>query len=1124
MIMKLRSIHYIFAFLTVVMSAVLSGCHDDFDFRVDGVSDEAASVSMAVDFSPASVGLTRAGYDGESIKTVEDLCFVLFNLSGEFIGIKEIDVTDNNLVKIEDIERGESASSDGKAPGETETKRLSFDIDLPIGSYYVYAVSNLRKYDNDGKVIMTTREFLDSKFPENAPLTRRGFCELRRSWDEHSIANNSELTGFVVNAESNGLSASPATDMHKGNDGYVLPGRPITVERGHNKLHCWLRRMASKVTVTFDASGLSDNISVFIHDVRIHDVVKSAPLLTPGIAEKDSIFNDNQYLAYCPEADMNKDKTQWKNLKDGWPKLTRNNWSFDQKDGTDDTASFDYLKHYTHSNSANALFFYENMQGDGESKLQDAGGDVVKDEDGNIIEDRPDGIIDSPNSGQVSDPDYKDKKRLGTYIEVQGYYVNRIRGEESEGPITYRFMLGKNTIDNYDCERNFHYKLTLCLKGRANEVDWHIEYEKEDDDVYIPNPYYISYGYNESLDLPIKARGKITSVKATIIRNDWYPSKMWEDVVAPEWKSVVDQKYDKYDYGNISETDVPKSTALGFLTLYQPNTDAVLRDKTAANERDEQYLLKYWCGEMDESRKNEDNSPIKLFSRTYTLSDMADNVSKEIPSIRDGKWSYVRAKKDNSQYTTVYVPLFTRERNLIKETGYSGQNPYDAYQRRAKVKYEISIEGKSEPVVKIIDVIQVVRLNNPKGIWRAWNNSKPFHVALNYLDGENSDTFITLESRGAWSAEVLVGADWILLNGGRQKIYGDSGSKVEFDYRPIGVLSSKDKYRCGIIEVRYHDYSCIHKIFVRQGYVPIQINNGDAYWYSMNMETKNSLCATPMDEGSMFRFGRWDSPIASINNYNDKTPWINVNPTDFLSRVNRKFIMADGSEPKSWADIGSDAIGSFMSVNEVNIGDNSNARMMTLEDIHKLRNVDNAYAFGVLYGDEATSTLFNINEAYGYKGTLSHQQYGMRGSFVYNKKTGAQIFFPIGSAGYGKLVHEVRGGAWGDVTHIFGRKVVLKYSNSSKKNEPNAGYYHMRPFYDLFKSFGAMYWLYEVADIITSTDAIDKLDSEALGLDLNYATYDFNPAPAPANLFPGVNKGQGANESDACFIRLVRDP
>lgn len=99
-----------------------------------------------------------------------------------------------------------------------------------------------------------------------------------------------------------------------------------------------------------------------------------------------------------------------------------------------------------------------------------------------------------------------DGKPCGTYIEVEGYYISNTVANPGKGKIIYRFMLGKDTERDYNAERNFHYKLTLRFRGHANDVDWHIEYD-EDEGIYAPNPYYISYLYDHEMMLPLKIKG-----------------------------------------------------------------------------------------------------------------------------------------------------------------------------------------------------------------------------------------------------------------------------------------------------------------------------------------------------------------------------------------------------------------------------------------------------------------------------------------------------------------------------------------------------------------------------------------------------------------------------------------
>ena len=157
-----------------------------------------------------------------------------------------------------------------------------------------------------------------------------------------------------------------------------------------------------------------------------------------------------------------------------------------------------------------SLFFYENMQGLGKDKRQYP----ELDGDGNP-------------TGAVKDDDIlKDDKPCGTYVEVKAFYRSR-DGVVSNGDITYRFMLGKNVIDDYNAERNYHYKLTLHFNGKANDYDWHIDYNEEPG-IKVPIPYYyVPYMYNQSMVYPVTIIGELEGdLEAEIIRSDWGPSTL----------------------------------------------------------------------------------------------------------------------------------------------------------------------------------------------------------------------------------------------------------------------------------------------------------------------------------------------------------------------------------------------------------------------------------------------------------------------------------------------------------------------------------------------------------------------------------------------------------------------
>lgn len=56
------------------------------------------------------------------------------------------------------------------------------------------------------------------------------------------------------------------------------------------------------------------------------------------------------------------------------------------------------------------------------------------------------------------------------------------------------------------------------------------------------------------------------------------------------------------------------------------------------------------------------------------------------------------------------------------------------------------------------------------------------------------------------------------MTGEGGRITGKTGTNIEFTYIPNRILEKEDMAIGAIIEVKYHNNSCIHKIIVRQGY------------------------------------------------------------------------------------------------------------------------------------------------------------------------------------------------------------------------------------------------------------------------------------------------------------------
>ena len=1135
MIIKRRYTRFIIFAVFLSALIVMSGCQDDL-FRGPGFGDDA--VKLAIDFTPMSESKIESRGTvtppGDGMRDINDICIVIFDSEGNFIDIR--DITD--LCNFIDEKRTGQDASNGNLAGETSTKHTEITLDgLLGGKYHIYAVANMGYYGDNPST--TYDELIKNGIRD---MNRDQFRQMRRVWDPDDYRNNSVMAGYFAIADpdrKDGKSKSPSTTSEI--------DKPVYVGNGV-KLHCWLRRLASKVTVNFDAKNLSKSTTIYLRDVKIKDIPYDCALIAPNAVEP-SASNDSpkglmsnekssHVIQYCPDF-TGETHDNFKN----WPKLTSTNYDIDGD---------------PHADTAPALFFYENMQGV-----------AVNPEDYKLPDGNSDGVIDSPTSTDPTDPDYKDRHLAGTYIEVRAYYESFDEGNEGSGDIIYRFMLGKDAIKDYDAERNHHYKLTLVFNGYANDYDWHIEYDYIEPPVTIPNPYYISYGYNESLDLPIKVNGTIIGdVTAEIVRNDWWPSVIWEDeegnmdyhfdpsrVLTPDDKREMDYKNDKsYDEGNTK-------LALGFLSLRASHHDAVgidiAKDPDAekielAGIRDaqvKQYFKDLWegkggthGGQEDKKYTNDKGEVVPLYRRTYkiptALNETVYNTGENAP---DASGSYrvvikeVGSGEKKYTQTTLYLPLYTRQRNIIKISGFTGNNPYDTNQRRARVRYKFKYKdanGIEKNYEETIDIIQASKITNPMGVWRKWNSAKPFQITLMHRDGVNSTSYRPITSHGGgWSAEVEIGKDWILLNNGRQKVYGGM-SEISFSYRPSGILTSPDQTRCGIILVRYHNYSCVHRIMVRQGYAPIKINPDGVYWRSFNMIAEGVEATSPLDEGSMFKFGNWKQPIDASENVNDKIPWIEFDhksfkdhSTDYFKLAGDNNLNADNTRKTSlWSGITSKIGNSFHYSDEgaIVLEDGTNARIFKTEDIAKLRDhEDTRFRYGVLYGDGASETLTAIGEVHGFKGANPNtHSYGMRGCFVYNRKNANQIFLPIGTSGYGHRrgepntilnpVPDDKG--WSNRPDVG--TAVLRYASGRvtfTKLDTEAPYAPL--FYDLFRRYGANYWGDGFSSYGTKT-----LDQNKCALDLNYFTFDFNPIGN--EMFKNTTE---ANQSDACFIRLVQD-
>lgn len=1047
-------------YLLLVALFLLSSCRDEPLLPDDEIGEGTANVSLTLDYKDFTPGNLGSRASGTAIEKINTLWVVAFDATGK-------------LVFKEPITKWKESTNtqrppDGETSAQPSTMKVSFDMKMNYGKYYMYAVANV---DLSGVTIENQSDLKDIQF----------------TWQSDVAANNQMYGYFTLGDGSNDNAES-------------LDAAPIIINRSTVSIHSWIKRLASKVTVDYDGTNLKEGVIIFLKSVKIKDIPKTCYLgknNTPTSASEldpegeGFYYYDTKQYPNWPEGCTFTPAT-WPNfISDGHPYL--------------DGGKFDGSRLDFHQSTSDALYFYENMQGIGKDKAQDA------DKNGSI--DYPDG-----NHPEIENSGFKDEKRCGTYIEVEAYYSSKNSAQPGQGRIIYRFMLGKNISDNYDAQRNYHYKVTLVFNGFANDVDWHIEYEKPP--IGAPVPYYISYLYNRTMMCPIEVNAgtkTIRSITAYIENNPWYPDGGTPGTGADGgdyWGPMA--LYGQNQWNGFLSLFETKRTIVG----YKPGQTG---PKTDSNRP--YYLGHDWTGAFAYP-----DSPNR---GTRVYDDMSEGAHSSSYTSSTDRY-YVKIEKDlegNNIYH-ISLPMYTRAKQLIKNTSYTGNNPFVSYMRLATVNLTVTYtDGTSDKMP--IKIRQVRRVVNPKGVWRSYDKTDGFHVVLKTLLEDNSTKFTDILSDGPWKAYVVGSSknrEMLSLSGGNKvandTVYGLTGTKIDFNIAFRGTIpeSQKDEVsRHAVVRVEYNNYTCEHLIFCRQGYAPVALIQGGARWESFNRVTKTQHTSSPLEEGSLFKMGNWGQPIDAKNNQSwgqpwttpsaELKPWVDISPDDFLKNAPAASLIIRGGTDTSWGKIST-----YSKTTGFDDPDN-NVRVATLEDwqlLYKnMRGVITAeqgsleQGYGVLYGDGATETADDITVAYGYNYYRSdRQKCGMRGCFVYNHENGINLFFPIGQSGYGHRKQRFNGAG-------SSHPGILRYSCNNRWGYMESSIVGDRPlFYGIFKAPGAVYWFQKEGKPDMNIFNNDSDVKDAAAWDFNYLTFDFYPI-SYGNIASGDN-------SDACFIRCVR--
>lgn len=788
-----RNIKYIIIVATMLAGCLFFSCEDEIDYDGGPVEEGVSTIDVELGFKGFCPALD-ARSSGTAIKHIKTLWLFFYNRDGKFIRKQQIT---NFTEKLEDNTR-----PDGKPSSESQTGHASFKLTLDNGYYKIYAVAN-----NDFSTVADK----DVDTPQKLKDLHIQWQENYQDTPEFN-SPNSQMFGWFVNG-------SKTTDH--GTDASV-----VIVRNDNSSLHAWLTRAASKVTISFNTIKLSDDVRLYIKSVQIKDIPKYCHLgsenapgddnnIFAGLSkeEGDKLIHDGEMILF---GDAKSDDTGKENHK-SWKRIHSGDSVFglySDRHGMPPRGTSPQDRWMReHQESAPALYFFENMQGEG----------II-----NTISDKRQDV--NGNNSQISFPDgvnpdneaWKDAKPYGSYIEVQGYYENNGTTRPGKGDIIYRFMLGKDHITDYNAERNHHYRLSMIFNGQANDIDFHIDYREEaKPGLFVQDTTYVSYLYNQQCHTNVRATPRpgyvLESIRYYIVENEWrpysatqkdgdfnddgsfneirkqavddaslkslynYEAWTWQKDFFGSYKRTASSylrpeiSYSWTDFhGNTHSGKSAKNIEFGYLSLRKTSKKQYDFDGYGDKGLLVDNLRKlFFLGDINgsgdwtqKSRGYRKITQIPTSEGTHTFGDDTDGI---------GHITYKKNIRDNIIDYVVEVPLYTRAMSIDSWAVYSGTNSFYRHFRYARVvfiaKYKKSGTGTDAKDPETYEefgqthVLQARRIDNPRGIYRSRKNSDPFYVVLCYnaktaqqqlqenID-ENEVIFQPVISNGPWTAII----------------------------------------------------------------------------------------------------------------------------------------------------------------------------------------------------------------------------------------------------------------------------------------------------------------------------------------------------------------------------------
>lgn len=1240
----------------------LAGCTDDLMINEGGFDGRPAQVECTIDFNPlqaSTLGRTRSAADAN--KYMRNIFVVVYKGSEPEEGADlPLYVYDYDDLK-ETLRREEQSGMPGDAtdngnlqsgnPAESVTHRYSmrFPDFFDAGTYRIYAALNIDNDDVGGQDVKEYLKTLGAKELRRLTMTwqpmkldseaetgeqkpsEKDYGNAKDGFENDGRGINDQMFGYFT-ADNDRMSRPLTAGQYAVDNPSQVKGGEYTAPEvsigggGTVKLHAWVRRLASKVTLVFNSSGLHERVFVYVHKATIKDIPRTCQLGVENSVKVKSASATDRNLLLRPEGEsfyyytgtaegaednVNDTHTHSRDLyPDDYTKWMRLSKGSSQHGAVGKDANGNEV---THGEDMAGLYFYENLQGkynvdqaviDGKDKPDGPkpdGTEYYKGQLGNQIND-------DQSEGK---PGFKDNVFGGTYIEVEGFYVSQNPANQSSGSIKFRCMLGQNMTSDYNCFRSCHYKLTLNFKGYGNQADWHIEYMEEDPGVFPPLHYNVSYLYGMESEYPIRITGNVDKVVVQIVENNWAPfdstnvdsiPKQEPEIVGDpsgilpfRWARDIyvneieknknkvdyyyglhDQKwytggkdngpkdmfklrdfsYYEYTYNENSLQKNGKVTPIwaGFLALKAPtgytdrNTvlpvgifdtpdkDWYLNDGTGSDKGSVEAMRDYYLGVVGKQAGHA-GTTINSIPQHEAVYDVTLTDEQKEKTVGNDRNSY-RVVRNGDGTKTLYIPVFTRPKSIIYISGFSGNNPYETYKRKAVLRvsgHYILSDGSDDWKETYSPVFQVRRITNPKAVWRSYDNKDDFHVTLYRLETAISTNFVPLISNGEWRAFLAAGGDngYFTLDDGKDTVRGSTGDPIKFKigFKGCGKTESK----CALVRVEYDGYTCFHPIYLRQGVnAALAIDDGKdaALWSSYSVYKFNTTATTvpypdgtveaeltqsPLALGTMFKRGNLKQGILISNN---KT-WGPSEATNGITTIyNAELELSDGTKTTAWKDIkgyartnAENGVTTSMvdswkwpDIKATVVGESREYSLPTYAQYEKLRS--HRVALGVCYYDGATEPATNTDDAFMYldpENVSRSSNVGMRGAIIYNSNNFKQVFFPVGAYGMGRRTVQ------GTLVNNSGKEPdipgVLRYGAQPKELSYDNGHHNQyRPItYNIASNPGALYWLKDNS-------------GSNVGWDINY--FDFTFGPYDALIYKWNDNTP--KDGDAVPIKLVR--